>query len=244
MRLRKLSRWRLIEKDEAFKFSISGAFLFTFASLAMLFTLFANLALSCMFTISCAEMLPTLSFVGTLNYHDRLFVFACMAFFFIINFLNYAVLVAVHPKIDQGTRLMLLGVSFAASVFLVLLSIIDEINGIILHPLEGTHMFMSFSLLVFSLAWGYMVWREASLAKLYRLALAAKGLLATCGVLAFFTVYEWHFAYTVYANPLLSESIEALCEWSLVVTAALVPAVIAWALPELTVSVQFSNGPN
>jgi hypothetical protein len=202
----------------------------------MLFALFGNLLLSCVFSITCSEILPTLSFLGALNIHDRLFVCACTAFALVILVLSLSVTVALHPTTEMKTRILLQFIAVGAACFLVTLSVIDEINGSLIQALEGTHSFMSLSCLIFSLAWGFVVWRESESSRFKGLSAVTGRVLAVTAALAVLTIYEWHFAYTLQANSLVNETVEALCEWSLVIVAVLTPAVLARELPEFTVS--------
>mmetsp|Transcript_8370 Transcript_8370/g.16611 ORF Transcript_8370/g.16611 Transcript_8370/m.16611 type:complete len:244 (+) Transcript_8370:5781-6512(+) len=241
MRLRRAAKWSSKESDLSCKYSISGSFLFTIASLGMLSALFGNLLLSCIFTIDCTEFWPTVSYVGALNTHDRIFVLACTAFALLLTVLNLSVSLALHQASEISTRLILFLISLTAAGFLITLSVIDEVNGILIHNLEGTHAFMSLSLLIFSFSWGFIVWKESKLTKLQGLTSATQKAMIVCGVLAAATIYEWQFAYTTHSNSFINETVEALCEWCLVVAAVAVPILLAKELPELTVSLSVTS---
>jgi hypothetical protein len=206
----------------------------------MLCVLFGNLFLSCLLTINCWEFWPTLSFLGSLSGHDRLFVFGCTAFALVVIVMSASVTLALHETSDSWTISLLQLIAGTASSFLVTLAVVDEVNGIIIHSLEGSHVFLSLSFLLLSLTWGYIVWRESVSSKLCSLASTTRTHLGLCAFLAALALYEWEFAYTIHSSSLVNETAEALCEWLLVIVAVLTPAFLGRQLPEFRVSLSSS----
>jgi hypothetical protein len=103
---------------------------------------------------------------------------------------------------------------------------------------------LSVSLWVFGLIWGYLIHdgfaaTELSHSQAYWLDVLRKLLLLEV-VLGLLTMFEWHFAYTIYWNFLVNESVEALCEWTLVGVALFSPVVLANLLPDLKFTLHMS----
>jgi hypothetical protein len=125
------------------------------------------------------------------------------------------------------TKFVLFFLSLASDVLLLLIGIIDELNGLYFLILDDVHIFISLSFFVVTFAWAYLLLDEFN--KL-DLPFSETHALTVCnrlfnfiGIWGIVTILQWHFAYTIYSNVFVNENTEALCEWILIIASAYSP---------------------
>jgi hypothetical protein len=225
--------------DKRTKLQFNGAKLVTIASTVLLFLLLANVLGSCLFSISCGRYLPTVSFVGSLVTHDKLLVSTCTICFVIGQVLVLAVLTELRRKYSLFETAFVYLTMTLFSGLLLCATLVDEVNGLVIKILNDFHIFFSFSALVVGLSWLYFV--MGSLSDSARIKNSpwmrtSQRLLIGLVLMAAATLLEWQLANSIYWNWFLNETVEALCEWTLLALAIAVPAVLVQALPEFEVS--------
>lgn len=220
------------------KLSFNGAKVTLMCSIVLGGLVFLNVISSCMFSISCGRFLPTVSFVGTLISHDKIQIIASIFCFVVCQLVAVAVLTGLRKGLSCFDRAFMYLAITLFSGLLICASVVDEVNGFLIMPMAGFHVFYSLSALVVGCAWLYFVLDAFSNSRLKGSLwlLVMKKLSIVLGVLATVTVLEWLFASSVYWNILINENVEAVCEWALLALAIAVPAVLVKALPEFRVS--------
>lgn len=207
--------------------------------------LFGNVLSACTTTISCRNYIPTVSFLGAFRNHDRMFVFVCTFYSIVIQVISLAVHSILHTSMSWNQRQILLFFGVCVSASLVGLSVVDEVNGLHFIRLDNFHIAFSLTLLIVSLIWGYSIYDSFAASTLnqsqeYWLT-QLKRLLIFEFALGLVTMLEWHFAYTVYWNVLVNETVEALCEWTLIGVGLFAPVVVASILPDLKFTLSLST---
>jgi hypothetical protein len=225
--------------DKKTKLRFNGAKLVAMASAVLLLLVLLNVLGSCIFSISCGRYLPTVSFVGSLITHDKLLVSTCTLCFVIGQVLVLAVLTELRRGISLCEAMVVYLTMTLFSGLLLCATLVDEVNGFVIKPLDGFHIFFSLSALVVGLSWLYFV--MTSFSKAARIKNSpwlriSQRLLIILVLMAVVTLLEWQLANSIYWNLFLNETVEALCEWTLLALAIAVPAVLVQALPEFQVS--------
>mmetsp|Transcript_15834 Transcript_15834/g.29003 ORF Transcript_15834/g.29003 Transcript_15834/m.29003 type:complete len:245 (+) Transcript_15834:790-1524(+) len=225
------------------KLTFNGAKLIVVGSVIAIVLLVLNILGSCLFSISCGRFLPTVSFVGSLITHDKILVATCT--FCLI--LSQAVVVSVLTELQRGLSLFDTVFTYLSmtlfSILLLCATIVDEVNGFVVRPMEGFHIFYSFSALVVGLTWLYFVLDRLSCSRLKSSVWlqVSKKLFIVLGVVTILVLTEWQLANSIYWNFFLNENVEAICEWVLLCLALATPAVVVQALPEFTVSLSLHS---
>lgn len=225
--------------DKKTKLRFNGAKLVTIASAVLLLLLLLNVLGSCIFSISCGSYLPTVSFVGSLITHDKLLVSTCTLCFVIGQVLVLAVLTELRRGISLCEAMVVYLTMTLFTGLLLCATLVDEVNGFVIKPLDGFHIFFSLSALVVGLSWLYFVMTSISNSARIKNSpwlRISQRLLIVLVLMAVVTVLEWQLANSIYWNWFLNETVEALCEWTLLALAIAMPAVLVQALPEFEVS--------
>lgn len=196
-------------------------------SFVVLGLLYANFCSVCLFSISCASYIPTLSYMSTFRTHDQVTVLAytLLAFSLIPVFLSWHL--RTHGKLALDELLFMILLELTIFVLSITIGIIDETNGIEFNPVDNLHHFLSFSLCIIVIVWVYYALKVLELCDLRseeKLEITICWTLFKVGVVfAVILLYQWHFAYTIYNNVLTNPFVESVCEWILVTIAIRFP---------------------
>mmetsp|Transcript_12244 Transcript_12244/g.17832 ORF Transcript_12244/g.17832 Transcript_12244/m.17832 type:complete len:236 (-) Transcript_12244:31-738(-) len=211
--------------------SISESSFWRYLSRVMLALLFGNVACGCALSFSCRAFLPTLSFLGSFRDHDRMFMLALTLYAVFLPVLCFSVYLKTRKAMSWVSKASFLFLGLASSPLLVLVGFIDQVNGLYFFLIEYRHYEISLILFVSLTLWVYLALDvlekvtkdETERSKLnicwkiYRFEL----------FMGFLTMFEWHFAYTIYSNVLMNEVVEALVEWVFIGTAVVYPYYLA-----------------
>ena len=212
--------------------TLSLPLLTLYFALLMLLLTYANLFLACYTSFTCSRFLPTIDYLGCFRGHDRVYIVSC-AFYAVT--LGICV-VGCHRRqkgaLSDDLRLVSTLSGVLAALCLPLIAVSDEVNAV--HWLPFTHIHWAGLALFLPAA---ALWGSCSYVALCRLEAAftqsevwwmkvLRGVVRLAALTALVALIEWHFAYTVYADALLNETGEALCEWVLVGLAVLYPALL------------------
>lgn len=129
------------------------------------------------------------------------------------------------------TKIVMGIIGITCWVLLLLLSLIDEINGLHFVLLDDIHVFLSLSFFITCISWTYLMLDEFD--KL-DLTFHDANHLITVNRLFYFiiiwgiiTILQWHFAYTTLSNFFVNENVETICEWILIIVSAYSPYVMS-----------------
>lgn len=207
--------------------------------------IFGNVLSACTATFSCRRFLPTLSFLGAFRTHDKVFTFACTYYAVVVQVISIAVHSCLYTVLQSKSRQFTVCIGLYISLSLIGLSVVDEVNGIYFKKFGYLHIAFSLSLWAACLLWGYTIYdafASSTLNQIQRYWLRQlRRLLNFEVLLGVVTILEWHFAYTIYWNFFINESVEALCEWILVGLALFAPVVVAGLLPDLKFTLSFAS---
>jgi len=204
--------------------------------------LFGNVLVACTSSFSCARFLPTISYVGCFRNHDRWFVLTLTLIASVLPIFYLSVHLRVKFTLSNKENLVMYFCTAASSVSLIIIGLVDELNGIHLHPMEYVHIAFSLTFVVVN-----FVWQNIVLAALERFVhefdkkvwvKRANLLNKLLAIMTIITMLQWHFAYTIYSNFLVNENTEAISEWILVILASLVPGTFANACSDLTLTLK------
>lgn len=212
-----------------------------YLSLLIGFLLLFNVMLACSFTFYCRG-LPTLSFLGTFPMHDRLFVITLTTA--AVGLVVYHIGIYIRIESSTHSRGYIL-TSLISCMCLILISVIDEVNGIFIFPIERLHLVLTISFLTSSLASSRLsleafnsmqltenqiIWKERCWKLMYAVV-----------IMSGITAFQWVFAYTIYFNFLVNETAEAICEWAVVTLGLMAPYFWSRTSKEYTISLSISD---
>lgn len=209
--------------------SVSGAGTMRLLALVMLGLVFGNVLLSCMFSIPCSQLLPTISYLGCFPGHERLHVLSCVFFslsLFLLYLGSFVRLADLIPPFPLYTGLVL---GLGITGLMTGITLVDEVNGLYFSPIDWMHDYMVVVLLLLCGCYVYLTYgclsdikdsmgpseQNALISLRFRIGL-------TCAFLLL-AVIEWQVAYSIYANSLFNESMQAICEWGTISLAVLLP---------------------
>jgi hypothetical protein len=182
--------------------------------------LYLNFIGVCTFTFSCADYVPTVSYLASFRNHDVLIVLTfCLFFFSLVPlFLSFNVKVARVLNKEELTIMSLFELGII--VLGITCGLVDEINAIEFNPVDNLHVFLSFALS--SLAFFWVYYALHFLERTF-LVMEQKKMITFCWrffkvllLLYVVTLLQWHFAYTTYNGLLANTLIESICEWALI----------------------------
>jgi hypothetical protein len=189
-------------------------------SKSILAILYLNFLSVCAFTISCSSYIPTLSYLATFRTHDLVVLMALSFFSFLLLLIFIAWHIKVSGDIDTCDSLIMVILETAICVLGITVGIIDESNGIDFNPVDNLHHFLSFSLCILGVVWVYYALsflEKVNLTLDEKIALKRVWNIYILGlVFVFLTLYEWHFAYTIYNNFFTNTIVESIFEWTLI----------------------------
>jgi hypothetical protein len=209
--------------------SLSGAGVMRLLARIMLGLVFGNVLLSCLFSIPCSQLLPTISYLGCFPGHERMHVFSCVFFslsLFVLYLGPFVRLSNLIPPLPLYTSLVLgLGITGLLNA----ITIVDEVNGLYFSPIDWMHDYMVVFLLLVCGSYIYLAYgclsdiqdsmclseQNAMVSLRFHIGITVAALLLA--------VIEWQVAYSVYANSLFNETMQALCEWGAISLAVLLP---------------------
>lgn len=209
--------------------SVSGAGTMRLLALIMLGLVFGNVLLSCMFSVPCSQLLPTISYLGCFPGHERLHVLSCVFFslsLFLLYLGSFVRFTNLLPPFPLYTGLVLgLGITGLVNG----ITLVDEVNGLYFSPIDWMHDYMVVVLLLICGCYVYLTYgclsdikESMSLTEQNALISLRIRIGLTCAVLLL-AVVEWQVAYSIYANSLFNETMQALCEWGAISLAVLLP---------------------
>lgn len=189
--------------------------------------LYLDLFCLCTYTLSCANYIPTLSFLATFRVHDTIVVLAYCLFALSL----IPVFVGVHVKaasiltLDDSVYLLILELGIIG--LCITDGIVDESNGIEFSILDYLHLLISCflssaSVVYISSVVFYMQQLKLTMYEKKELK-KCKIMLVVGTVLLILTMVEWHFAHTIYNNWIFNTYLETLFEWTLVTLAIRFP---------------------
>ena len=205
-----------------------------FVTKLVLGLLYLNLFSLCTYTFSCANYIPTLSFMATIRVHDTIVVLALSLFAFSL----IPIFIGVHTKVASVLTLddsVYLLIQEALIIGLCITdSLIDEANGLEFSLLDYVHTFISCFLSAISLLYITSILLYIGQLKLSNTERenlnVCKVLLAIGAILLIITMIEWHFAHTTFNNWIFNTYLETLFEWSLVTLAIRFPVYLSRVL--------------
>lgn len=214
-----------------------------YLSLCTVLLLATEVAAPCLFYVRCSQVLPTLSYAAALHGFDRWFV----AVLVVVSSFWTVLLLCLHPVLSPTwphTSLWVLS-GVGLSPLMWTLGVFDQEQGTRFLRQGQVHEVLSFTCCLLLSAWTVLGVEATArlslparerwwLGRLQWLLYSALGL----GLLA---ATESKLAYSVYAGRLWGENSEALVEWTALLSAALIPAVWAQAVPEIQFELSFSN---
>ena len=189
-------------------------------SLVILGILYSNFASVCILSISCSSYLPTLSYLSTFRFHDlvTLLALTLLSFSLVPVFVSWHLRTQGRLALDELLMMVLLELSIC--VLTITIGIIDETNGIEFNPVDNLHHFLSFSLCAITIVWVFYALKFLEISGLSRTEIVDITICWTLYkvglVFAAITLYQWHFAYTIYSNWFTNPFVESVCEWILV----------------------------
>lgn len=197
-----------------------------YLSMATGFLLFFNVLLACSFTFYC-KGLPTLSYLGTFPMHDRVFIITLTMASFSLLVYHLGIYLRIESYVSSMHSRSYMLTSLISCFSLILISVIDEVNGIFIFTIERLHLVLTITFLTSSLASSRLsleafnsmelthnqkLWKERCWKLIYAVV-----------IMSAVTALEWVFAYTIYFNIFINETVEALCEWAVVVLGLIAP---------------------
>jgi hypothetical protein len=204
------------------------------ASYVVIGLVYVNLISACMFTISCGSYIPTVSYLATFRTHDLVVVMALTLFACLMVTVFISWHMKTHKFLTFDDFLFMIILEVVIFILSITVSLIDESNGIEFNPVDHLHHFLSFTLCIVVIIWSYYA---LSFLEVSGLTGEQRVVLYTCWVMfkvgaafAVLTLYQWHFAYTIYNNVLTNPFMEALCEWILITIALRFPAYLVQAI--------------
>jgi hypothetical protein len=216
------------------------------ATLLILALLYTNLFSTCIFTISCSSYLPTLSYSGTFRTHDQVFVLALTLFAFTLLPLFISWHVKTQTLLSLSEALFLVFLETGIIVLTITVGLIDEINGIEFNPVDNLHHFLVLTLCFITIIWIYYGLSFLKPSPHNYAELHTCWFIYKLGLFFYvLTLYQWHFAYTIYSNALTNPFIEAISEWILITLTIRFPFYLAKSLkPTVTISLKTSKANN
>ena len=223
-------------------YSFSPATCFLATGLVTEVLLAVNLVYSCYTTFDCTTFWPTLSYMAVFSGHDRLFAFTLTQLSFSLPLFFLAIQAQFRSVLSVFANAVMLITWLGICILLPTVALIDEANASNVAPLSTIHYWLMVGVISLSLLWtgtslvaiqegkkeaGWKGMKEVSYLKKYVcVTLLALGV----------TVVEWTLAGSIYANSVMNETVEAVCEWTTVSLAVFAPYTYVHAFPSLEIS--------
>ena len=199
--------------------SVSGEGTMRLLARVMLILLFGNVVLGCLFSMPCSQLLPTISYLGCFPGHERLHVFTCLFFSLCLLVLYTGAYIRLSPSTPCFALCTSLILGLGITVTLVVLTLIDEINGLYFSPLDWMHDYVLIILLLLCLCYIYLTYGclgdiRDSMSAVEQTALRQlkRHIYYTLGAVSL-AILEWQIAYSIYSNSLFNETFQAISEW-------------------------------
>ncbi|CAG9314158.1 unnamed protein product [Blepharisma stoltei] len=189
--------------------------------------MFGNVFMACTFSISCLKFLPTFSYLGCYRDHDRWLNFSLAFYGGVLPLIVVSLSVKLAEYVKKCSLIIMILAGFMGCTTLILIGLIDEVNGLYILPLDRMHPWLTlflygcFNLFLYIALTGLenvpLEYSEKEWLgrcnNLYRLA----------NIMFAVTGTEWFLAYSIYSNFFINEVVEALCEWFVVTLAVFFP---------------------
>ena len=216
-----------VEKRSTTTYIINGRSLIFILTTCTLALLFANVFYLCTAMFSCMGFIPTISYTGCFMGLDRTFNFATVLYMPVLITTFIGGHMRLRDTTSLTTKFVMMLMAIAICVMFLLISIIDELNGLHFVLLDDVHIFVSLSFFIVSISWVYLLLDEFGKLDLpfndaAHLVFVGR-LFYFIIIWGFITILEWHFAYTTLTNFFVNEVVETLCEWILIIVSAYSP---------------------
>ena len=154
------SLYTKVEKRNTTTYVINTRTIMFILTTCTLVLLFGNVFYLCTAMFSCMGFIPTISYTGCFLGLDKTFNFATVLYMPVLM----ATFIGGHMRLrdttSTTTKIVMMLMGFAIWILFLLISIIDELNGLHFVLLDDVHIFISLSFFIVSISWVYLLLDE------------------------------------------------------------------------------------
>lgn len=149
-----------VEKRNKIAYVVNGQNLLLLLTTASLLLVFSNIFYMCACMFSCRKIIPTISYTGCFLSLDRTFIFGVLLYLPVLTVTYISMYMRIREASDVAVKIVVFLLSLVGLVLLMLIPLIDDLNGLHFLILDDVHIFISLSFFVANLAWGHIILDE------------------------------------------------------------------------------------
>ena len=149
-----------VEKRNKVAYVVNGQNILLILTTASLLLLFSNIFYMCSCMFSCRKIIPTISYTGCFLSLDRTFIFGVVLYLPVLLVTYIATYMRIRESSELAVKIVVFLLSVAGLILLMLIPLVDDLNGLHFLILDDVHIFISLSFFVLNLAWGHIILDE------------------------------------------------------------------------------------